>query len=62
MQDMYPFIVWGGLAVLEGAQLGFPTIARWGICIFGPGGTVIWILLLAITAWGLSDTRVLPYS
>jgi len=63
MRDMYAFIVGGGLAVLGGAQLGFLTIVRWGICIFGPGGTVIRILLLlAMTTWGLSDTHVLPYS
>ena len=30
--------------------------------MFGPGGTVIRVSLLAITTWGLSGTRVLPYS
>jgi len=62
MQDKNLFIVGGGLAVLGGAWLGFLTIATWGICMFSPGGTVIRILLLDLTAWGFLDTRVLLYS
>jgi len=62
MRDMYPVIVWGGLAVVGGARLGFLTIARWGICLFSPGSTVIRNLLFGIRAWGLSDMCLLPYS
>jgi len=62
MRDRYLFIVGGRLAVLGGDGPGILTIARRGICMFGPGGTVIRASLLAITTWGLTDTRVLSSS
>lgn len=62
MRDIYWFIVGRRLAILGGARLGFLTIAGGGICMLSPGGAVIQISLLAITTWGLSGTRILPYS
>jgi len=59
MRERYLFIVGGRLAVLGGARPSILTIARLGISVFGPGGTVIRASLLALTTWDLTDTRVL---